>query len=144
MSHPDGPCDEVTCGMYPDCAGNLPAMQKLAQRKLDAIANGTIDSCCVPTPAEHAQLKQEAEHDWYPATLEAGVYICARTGARGRRLLRSGPKGKAGQIVAYSTPQLKADREVGDRKAATVKTDIKRLGIGTSFERTLSDFNGKE
>lgn len=50
-------CEKPTCGLLPDCAGNRPWMRAAAQRKLDAIHNGTIHDCCRPrSDAEYLAL----------------------------------------------------------------------------------------
>lgn len=45
-------CDDPKCGYLPDCAGNSAWMRATAERKLRAIEDGTIDSCCIPGTAE--------------------------------------------------------------------------------------------
>jgi len=50
-------CDDPKCGYLPACAGNRDWMRATAERKLRAIEDGTIHSCCMPqTEDEVARL----------------------------------------------------------------------------------------
>jgi len=69
-------CEDPACGYLTSCAGSREWMRVLAERKLRAIEDGTIDSCAMPTSEEEmSRLRAAAgRSETDPATTRRGEH----------------------------------------------------------------------